>query len=123
LFYVASLSFHLRIPLSEMLAFTPVLLIASGQPFTPSGLGTLQLAFVAGFSRFAPKEDLIAMALGINVIHILTRIPLGLSAAGSFAHSVLMIHGKGRGIQSSRHRSGTRLGSHARAGRPESSRS
>lgn len=88
LFY-QMVGFGIRAPLPNVMAYTPVVLVLGGLPITPVGLGPLQAVLVAGFSAFAGKANLLAMALAISFMNIVFRIPLGLGSAGTFAREVV----------------------------------
>jgi hypothetical protein len=86
LYFVA---FRLEVPLTAVIAMSPVLMFAQSAPLTPSGLGPLQIVIVDGFAKFAPRTELLAAGLGVSILQLLCRIPLGLGAAGTFARKVL----------------------------------
>jgi hypothetical protein len=44
---------------------------------------------VDGFARFAPRGELLAAALGVSIMQLLCRIPMGVGTAGTFARKVL----------------------------------
>jgi uncharacterized membrane protein YbhN (UPF0104 family) len=88
-FYLYFLAFHLRVPLSAVLALSPALMFAQSAPITPSGLGPLQAVMVDGFARFAPRGDLLTASLAVSILQLLCRIPMALGAAGTFARRVL----------------------------------
>ncbi|MGH7986908.1 MAG: lysylphosphatidylglycerol synthase domain-containing protein, partial [Candidatus Binataceae bacterium] len=91
LFYYSFVAFAPKVPLVAVLALTPGMLAAFNQPVTPAGLGPLQAIVVGGLSHYASNDRILAAALGISIMHLLCRLPLGLGAAGTFARRVLAI--------------------------------
>ncbi|MGH8014447.1 MAG: lysylphosphatidylglycerol synthase domain-containing protein, partial [Candidatus Binataceae bacterium] len=91
LFYYSFVAFVPKVPLVSVLALTPGMLAAFNQPITPAGLGPLQAIVVGGLSHYASSDKILAAALGISIMHLLCRLPLGLGAAGTFARRVLAI--------------------------------
>jgi hypothetical protein len=89
-YYYSMLAFT-QVPLIQTLALGPGIQAASNEPVTPQGLGPLQAVVVGGLSKYAPRAKVLAAALGISIIALLCRLPLGLSAAGTFARRVLAI--------------------------------
>ena len=89
--YYLSMEAFVRVPLLQTVALAPGIQAASDEPITPQGLGPLQAVAVGGLSKYAPREKILAAALGISAIQILCRLPLGLGAAGTFARRVLAI--------------------------------
>jgi Lysylphosphatidylglycerol synthase TM region len=83
------IAFRVKVPLTAVIALSPALMFAQSAPVTPSGLGPLQIVIVDGFARFARRGELLAAALGVSIVQLLCRIPLGLGAAGTFARKVL----------------------------------
>ncbi|HLH77243.1 MAG TPA: lysylphosphatidylglycerol synthase domain-containing protein [Candidatus Binataceae bacterium] len=94
LFYLEMRAFRADVPLDATLALTPGLLLAAGEPITPSGLGPLQAVMVDGLMRFAPRARLLTAGLAISIMHILCRLPLGVGAAGTFVRRVLTSEGQ-----------------------------
>jgi uncharacterized membrane protein YbhN (UPF0104 family) len=90
LYYYSIVAFA-NVPLSAVLALSPGILAGSNEPITPQGLGPLQAIVVAGLSNFASRDKLLAASLGISIMAVLCRLPLGLGAAGTFARRVLLI--------------------------------
>jgi uncharacterized membrane protein YbhN (UPF0104 family) len=88
-FYLYFVSFRLKVPLAAVLALSPALMFAQSAPVSPSGLGPLQAIMVDGFARFAHRDDLLAAALGVSIVQLLCRIPMGVGTAGVFARAVL----------------------------------
>jgi lysylphosphatidylglycerol synthase-like protein len=88
-FYLYFRSFRLNVPFSAVTALSPALIFAQSAPFSPSGLGFLQIITVDGFARFAPRDELLTVALGISIVQLLCRLPMGVGAAGTFARKVL----------------------------------
>ncbi|MGH7905743.1 MAG: lysylphosphatidylglycerol synthase transmembrane domain-containing protein [Candidatus Binataceae bacterium] len=91
LYYFSIRAFAPKVPLVAVLALTPGIQAASNEPITPQGLGPLQAVVVGGLSKFAPRDKILAASLGISIIALLCRLPLGLGAAGTFARRVLAI--------------------------------
>jgi uncharacterized membrane protein YbhN (UPF0104 family) len=91
LYYYSFVAFAPKVPLAQTLALTPGIQAASNEPITPQGLGPLQAVVVDGLSRYAPHDKILAAALGISIIALICRLPLGLGAAGTFARRVLAI--------------------------------
>jgi hypothetical protein len=90
-FYLYFVSFRLRVPLAAVVALSPALMFAQSAPVSPSGLGPLQAVMVDGFARFAHRNDLLAAALGVSIVQLLCRLPMGVGTAGIFARSVLAV--------------------------------
>jgi hypothetical protein len=91
LYYYSMTAFAQGVPLVQTLALTPGIQAASNEPITPQGLGPLPAVIVGGLSKYAPHDKILAAALGISVLGLLCRLPLGLGAAGTFARRVLAI--------------------------------
>ena len=89
LLWVCLKSFHLNIPIVQVLAESPVMFAAAASPITPAGLGPLQAVAVHFFSRYAPEARVMAAMLAYSILHLLYRLPLGLGSARVFVHSVL----------------------------------
>jgi uncharacterized membrane protein YbhN (UPF0104 family) len=89
--YYSFVAFWPKVPLIPVLALTPAIQAASSEPITPQGLGPLQVVVVAGLSKLAPRDKMLAASLGISIIAILCRLPLGLGAAGTFARKVMLL--------------------------------
>ena len=77
--YGQLVSFHIRVPLVQTLALTPLIVAIGNSPFTPGGIGTTQLVFTIGFGRFAGKSDLFALSLAVSAFNLLVRAPMGLA--------------------------------------------
>ncbi len=84
-------AFAPQVPFAQVMALSPAIQAASNEPLTPQGLGPMQAVFVDGLSRFAPRDKILAAALGISVLALLCRLPFGIGAAGTFARKVLAI--------------------------------
>jgi uncharacterized membrane protein YbhN (UPF0104 family) len=96
-FYLYFLSFRLHVPFAAVLALSPALMFAQSAPISPSGLGPLQAVMVDGFARFAPRNQLLTAALGVSIVQLLCRIPMGAGAADTFVRGVLIAkHGRER---------------------------
>ncbi len=72
-------SFHIHIPIVQVLALAPLVVAIGNSPFSPGGLGSTQLVFTVGFARFADKSDLFALSLAVCAFNLLIRIPMGLA--------------------------------------------
>jgi len=96
-FYLYLLAFRLNVPFAAVLALSPALMFAQSAPVVPSGLGPLQAIMVDGFARFAPRGELLAAALGVSIVQLLCRIPMGVGTAGTFARKVLTAERAGEG--------------------------
>jgi uncharacterized membrane protein YbhN (UPF0104 family) len=96
LYYYAVVAFEPKVPLTSVLALTPGIQAASNEPITPQGLGPLQAVILDGLAKYASQDKILAAALGISVVALLCRLPLGLGAAGTFARRVLAIEASER---------------------------
>jgi uncharacterized membrane protein YbhN (UPF0104 family) len=94
LYYLSMIAFAPKVPLLQTLALTPGIQAASNEPITPQGLGPLQAVVVDGLSKYGPHDRILAAALGVSVIALICRFPLGLGAAGTFARRVLAIEAR-----------------------------
>jgi uncharacterized membrane protein YbhN (UPF0104 family) len=77
--YGQFVSFHIKVPLIQALALSPLIVAIGNSPFSPGGIGTTQLVFIFGFSGFAAKGDLFALSLAVSAFNLLVRIPMGLT--------------------------------------------
>lgn len=82
-------AFGLLVPLRVILSLLGPLMLVDGLPITPTGMGPLQAALVAGLSAYGQRSDLLTMGLAISAANIILRIPLGLGSAGTFAREVM----------------------------------
>lgn len=87
--YGQFVSFHVRIPLVQVLALTPLIVAIGNAPFLPGGIGTTQLVFTIGFSRFASYDDLFALSLAVSAFNLLARIPMGLAMGRPLAEETI----------------------------------
>jgi uncharacterized membrane protein YbhN (UPF0104 family) len=92
--YGQFLSFHIRIPLMQTLALTPLIVAVGNSPFSPGGIGTTQLVFTMGFARFANKTDLFALSLAVSTFNLLVRLPMGLLMSAPLVEEVQEIKGE-----------------------------
>jgi uncharacterized membrane protein YbhN (UPF0104 family) len=83
--YGQFVSFHLRVPLIQALAVSPLVVAVGNSPFSPGGIGTTQLVFILGFAGFASKEDLFALSLAVSAFNLLVRIPMGFTVTAPIA--------------------------------------
>ncbi|MBV8774284.1 MAG: flippase-like domain-containing protein [Deltaproteobacteria bacterium] len=89
LLWICLASFHLKIPLIQVWAESPLMLAAAATPITPAGLGPLQAVAVHFFGQYAPEAKVMAAMLAFSVLQLIYRLPLGLGSAGAFVHAVL----------------------------------
>ena len=76
--YGQFVSFHIKVPLIQALALSPLVVAIGNSPFSPGGLGTTQLVFIFGFAGFAAaKGDLFALSLAVSAFNLPVRIPIG----------------------------------------------
>jgi uncharacterized membrane protein YbhN (UPF0104 family) len=73
-------SFHLNIPVAQVLAESPVILAVAAVPITPAGLGPLQVVAVHFFAGYAPEAKVMAAMLAFSILQLLYRVPLGLGS-------------------------------------------
>lgn len=83
-------SFHIYVPLAQVLALAPLIVAIGNSPFSPGGIGTTQLVFTMGFAGYAHKSELFALSLAVSAFNVLARIPMGL-AMGSPLEDVVEI--------------------------------
>ena len=50
--YGQFVSFHIQIPLVQVLALSPLVVAIGNSPFSPGGIGTTQVLYTAGFAGF-----------------------------------------------------------------------
>ena len=81
-------SFHIRVPLAQIAALTPLIVAIGNSPFSPGGIGTTQLVFTIGFAGFAGKSDLFALSLAVSGFNLLVRIPMGLAMRAPLEEAV-----------------------------------
>jgi len=81
-------SFHIRVPLAQVAALTPLIVAIGNSPFSPGGIGTTQLIFTIGFAGFAGKSDLFALSLAVSAFNLLVRIPMGLAMRAPLEEAV-----------------------------------
>jgi len=77
--YGQFVSFHIQIPLVQVLALSPLVVAIGNSPFSPGGIGTTQVLYTAGFAAFAGKGELFALSLAISAFNLLIRLPMGLA--------------------------------------------
>jgi uncharacterized membrane protein YbhN (UPF0104 family) len=85
-------SFHIRVPLAQVAALTPLIVAIGNSPFSPGGIGTTQLIFTIGFAGFAGKSDLFALSLAVSGFNLLVRIPMGLAMRSPVEEAVEIKH-------------------------------
>jgi uncharacterized membrane protein YbhN (UPF0104 family) len=76
-------SFHIHIPLVQVLALTPFVMAVGNSPISPAGIGTTQLVFTVGFADFAPRDQLLAASLAATAFNFIFRVPMGFAAGRS----------------------------------------
>lgn len=81
-------SFHLRLPLVQVLALTPFVMAVGNAPFSPAGIGTTQFVFVVGFAHFATKDDLVAVSLAVTALNFLFRVPMAFACGASLIDEI-----------------------------------
>jgi hypothetical protein len=81
-------SFHLHVPLLQVLGLTPFVLAIGNAAFTPAGIGTTQIVFVTGFAHFAARSDLRAVSLAATALNFAFRVPLALVAGPSLPEKI-----------------------------------
>jgi uncharacterized membrane protein YbhN (UPF0104 family) len=81
-------SFHIRVPLVQVAALTPLIVAIGNSPFSPGGIGTTQLIFTIGFAGFAGKSELFALSLAVSGFNLLVRIPMGLAIRAPLEEAV-----------------------------------
>jgi len=89
--YGQFVSFHIPIPLAQVLALTPFIVAIGNSPFSPGGIGTTQLIFILGFARFAAKEELFALSLAVTAFNLLVRIPMSVFMAKPLADEAVEV--------------------------------
>ena len=89
--YGQLVSFHIRVPLVQTLALTPLIVAIGNSPFTPGGIGTTQLVFTIGFGPFAGKNDLFALSLAVSAFNLLIRTPMGLAMRAPLAEEAVEV--------------------------------
>jgi uncharacterized membrane protein YbhN (UPF0104 family) len=86
--YGQFVSFHIKVPIVQVLALTPFVLAIGNAPISPAGIGTTQLVFTIGFAHFASKDDLMAVSLAATAFNFLFRIPMGLVSGPSLVQEI-----------------------------------
>jgi uncharacterized membrane protein YbhN (UPF0104 family) len=89
--YGQLVSFHIRVPLAQTLALTPLIVAIGNSPFTPGGIGTTQLVFTISFGPFAGKSDLFALSLAVSAFNLLVRTPMGLAMGAPLAEEAVEV--------------------------------
>ena len=82
------LSFHMHVPLVQVLALTPFVMAIGNAPLSPAGIGTTQFVFVVGFSHFAAKDELVAVSLVVTALNFLFRVPMALLSGSSLIDEI-----------------------------------
>jgi uncharacterized membrane protein YbhN (UPF0104 family) len=83
-------SFHLQVPLIEVLALTPFVMAVGNAPLSPVGIGTTQFVFVVGFQHFAARDDLVAVSLAVTALNFLFRVPMALACGASLIDEIAL---------------------------------
>jgi uncharacterized membrane protein YbhN (UPF0104 family) len=89
--YGQFVSFHIKVPLVQTLALTPLIVAVGNAPISPAGIGTTQLVFTLAFARFASKDDLFALSLAVTAFNLLIRIPMGLAMGAPLAEEAVEV--------------------------------
>jgi uncharacterized membrane protein YbhN (UPF0104 family) len=76
-FYVAVRAFNMDIPLAELVAYVPVILLVISIPISAFGLGTSQAAMLLLFSNYGSPEQILAFSLTYSVSIIIFRGIIG----------------------------------------------
>jgi uncharacterized membrane protein YbhN (UPF0104 family) len=76
--------FQVPVSASSVLSLLPVVLLVDGLPITPVGMGPVQVILVSGFAAFAPRPQLLAMALSVSFMCVAFQAPLGFFFATTF---------------------------------------
>jgi len=97
--YGQFVSFHIEVPLTEILALTPFLMAIGNAPISPGGIGTTQLVFTLAFARFAGRDDLFALSLAVTAFNLLVRIPMGLAMRAPLMNEAVDLEGAVGGRQ------------------------
>jgi uncharacterized membrane protein YbhN (UPF0104 family) len=89
--YGQFVSFHIGVPLIQILALTPLVVAIGTAPLSPGGIGTTQLVFTLAFARFASRDDLFALSLTVTAFNLLVRIPMGLAMGGPLVEEAVEV--------------------------------
>jgi uncharacterized membrane protein YbhN (UPF0104 family) len=89
--YGQFVSFHIGVPLIQILALTPFIVAIGNSPVSPAGIGTTQLVFTLAFARFGSKDDLFALSLAVTAFNLLVRIPMGLAMGAPLVEEVVAV--------------------------------
>lgn len=81
-------SFHIHVPLIQVLALTPFVMAIGNAPLSPAGIGTTQFVFVVGFAQFGSKDDLIAVSLVVTALNFLFRVPMAFISGSSLIDEI-----------------------------------
>lgn len=77
-FWAGTRAFAVDVPLSHLAAVVPAILLVSGLPITPAGLGTTQAAMLYFLGPFGSEAQILAYGLCYPVVLVAARMPLGL---------------------------------------------
>ena len=77
-FWAGTHAFAVNVPFSHLAAVVPAILLVSGLPITPAGLGTTQAAMLYFFGPFGSEAHILAYGFSYPVVLVAARIPLGL---------------------------------------------
>ena len=89
--YGQFVSFHIGVPLVQILALTPLVVAIGNSPISPGGIGTTQLVVTVAFARFASKNDLFALSLAVTAFNLVIRIPMGLAMGGPLTEEAVEV--------------------------------
>lgn len=95
-FYFITLSLEMKLPLSIVFVYTPLIFIAGNLPGTFMGIGTRETAVAVLLKGLAPMETLLAAGLLLTIIDKLLSVAIGVWSFPRFA--TLSFLGKDRGI-------------------------
>ncbi len=76
-FYVAVRAFNMAIPLAELVAYVPVILLVISIPISAFGLGTSQAAMLLLFGNYGSPAQILAFSLTYSVSIIIFRGVIG----------------------------------------------
>jgi uncharacterized membrane protein YbhN (UPF0104 family) len=93
-------SFHIYVPLVQVLALTPFVMAVGNSPISPAGIGTTQLVFTVGFADFAPRDQLLAVSLAATAFNFILRVPMGFATGRALIEEFSLIAGGAKKVNS-----------------------
>jgi len=81
-FYIAVRAFNMNIPLAELVAYVPVILLVISIPISAFGLGTSQAATLLLFRNYGSPAQILAFSLAYSVSIIIFRGIIGVCYYG-----------------------------------------